>query len=203
MQDRVPLYPGRVKLTPVAGHENVYDMVRQDQPTQEGTPLNKNSLLKDATAELFQLGTDAVPDDVLKILSKSALIDKDGGLSSTSGSKIKQIHYDMVQYYGTGDFNVTFTVNHKPIFGVILAPTSAYVPHITGIFIPDSVYASDYYWIVISADRDSSPNGYEMNLNRTNGTMSFTSGSSGANAMYDLNRSGTKYLVFYLWEEDL
>ena len=65
MQDRVPLYPGRVTLTPVSGQANTFDLVRADQPTQEGTPLNKASLLKDATAALFGLGTDAVPDDVL------------------------------------------------------------------------------------------------------------------------------------------
>lgn len=39
--DRVPAYPGRIKLTPVEGQENVYDMVRMDQPTQPGTPINK------------------------------------------------------------------------------------------------------------------------------------------------------------------
>lgn len=70
MQDRVPLYPGRVTLTPVAGQENTFDMVRADQPTQEGTHLNKASLLKDETAESFGLGTDSCPDDVLQILSR-------------------------------------------------------------------------------------------------------------------------------------
>lgn len=39
--DRVPTYPGRVKLTPVSGQTNVYDMVREDSPVTEGTPLNK------------------------------------------------------------------------------------------------------------------------------------------------------------------
>ena len=29
MQDRISLYPGRVKLTPVSGQDNVYDMTRQ------------------------------------------------------------------------------------------------------------------------------------------------------------------------------
>ena len=70
MKDRVPLYPGRVTLTPVSGQANTYDLTRADQPTQEGTPLNKASLLKDATAALFGLGTDAVPDDVLSRLSR-------------------------------------------------------------------------------------------------------------------------------------
>jgi hypothetical protein len=39
--DRVPTYPGRVKLTPVSGQTNVYDMSRADSPVKEGTPINK------------------------------------------------------------------------------------------------------------------------------------------------------------------
>ena len=70
MQDRDPTYPGRVTLTPVSGQANTYDMERADRPLQEGTPLNKESLLKDATAALFGLGTDAVPDDALHLLSR-------------------------------------------------------------------------------------------------------------------------------------
>lgn len=70
MKDRVPVYPGRVKLVPVSGQENVYDMTRADQPTQQGDPLNKGTLLKDATAALFGLGTDAVPDDVFQEIKK-------------------------------------------------------------------------------------------------------------------------------------
>ena len=39
MQDRIPTYPGRVKLTPVSGQENTYDLVRaaaQIQVTYNG-----------------------------------------------------------------------------------------------------------------------------------------------------------------------
>jgi hypothetical protein len=70
MNDRIPLYPGRVKMTPVAGQANTFDMVRADDPTQAGTPLNKATFLKDATAALYGLGTGAVPDDVLAELGK-------------------------------------------------------------------------------------------------------------------------------------
>lgn len=69
MQDRVSLYPGRVKLVPVSGQANTYDMVRADSPTQEGTPLNKASMLKDSTASLYGLPNTAVPDDVLSWIS--------------------------------------------------------------------------------------------------------------------------------------
>lgn len=82
MKDRVPLYPGRVKLTPVAGQANTYDMSRADSPQQEGTPLNKESLLTDATAAAFGLGADATPNDVLNIL-------KAGVLHGTTGEYIK------------------------------------------------------------------------------------------------------------------
>lgn len=58
MTDRTPLYPGRVKMTPVSGQANIYDMERADQPTQEGTPLNKATLLSDASAAALGLAGD-------------------------------------------------------------------------------------------------------------------------------------------------
>lgn len=83
MQDREPTYPGRVTLTPVYGLANTYDMERADRPLQEGTPLNKASLLKDTTAALYGLGTDAVPDDALHLCPGS----KEGWGTSIYGQK--------------------------------------------------------------------------------------------------------------------
>jgi hypothetical protein len=68
MKDRVPVNPGRVLIKPENGAAYYATMTRADNATQEGTPLNKNSLLKDATAALFGLGADAVPDDVLSTI---------------------------------------------------------------------------------------------------------------------------------------
>lgn len=39
--DRVPTHVGRIRLTPVTGQPNIFDMVRADEPTVEGTPLDK------------------------------------------------------------------------------------------------------------------------------------------------------------------
>ena len=97
MQDRTPLYPGRVKLTPVSGQANVYDMVRADQPTQAGTPLNKATLLSDSTAALFGLGTDAVPDDVLA--KARSLITT---AQNTADSVNSKIEIATGRYTGTG-----------------------------------------------------------------------------------------------------
>ena len=41
IKDRVPTYPGRVRLIPVAGQTNTYDMVRADEPVEPGTPINR------------------------------------------------------------------------------------------------------------------------------------------------------------------
>ena len=71
MQDRVPVNPGRVLIAPENGAAPYYaTMTRADNPTQEGTALNKANLLKDATAAKFGLGADAVPDDVFGVLSR-------------------------------------------------------------------------------------------------------------------------------------
>ena len=67
MKDRISLYPGRVKLNPVAGEANTFDMVRADQPTQEGTALNKANLLSDETAAALGLAGDPTVNDALKV----------------------------------------------------------------------------------------------------------------------------------------
>lgn len=69
VEDRVSTYPGRVKLTPVSGQTNVYDMSRADEPVQEGTPLNKAlldqkayTLTEDVTVYVSKSGSDADGD---------------------------------------------------------------------------------------------------------------------------------------------
>ena len=80
MKDRIPKYAGRVKLIPVANQPNVYDMVRADEPLQEGTPLNKATLLNDETATSLGLTGDSNVNDALSALyrnkvNKSDIID--------------------------------------------------------------------------------------------------------------------------------
>lgn len=68
MQDRVPKYPNRVMLKPVEGQPNTYDLVRADEPIQEGTPLNKGTLLDDSTCILLGLNKLAVPNTAFQKL---------------------------------------------------------------------------------------------------------------------------------------
>lgn len=70
MQDRVPTYPGRVTLTPVSGQADTFDMARADEPTQEGTPLNKATLLTDETAAAIGLTSEEpTVNEALRFLS--------------------------------------------------------------------------------------------------------------------------------------
>lgn len=63
MENRQPTYPGRVVLTPVPGAANTYDMTRADEPTVAGTPLNKETLLQDATCAILDIPDTSVPND--------------------------------------------------------------------------------------------------------------------------------------------
>ena len=119
MQDRVPLYPGRVTLTPVSGQANTFDLVRADQPTQEGTPLNKANLLKDATAALFGKTNAAVPDDILNLLSKSVL-------AQTAGKYTRHVGTNADRPVGS---TMTLNVGGKPYEFIVVQqgkPSSMY-----------------------------------------------------------------------------
>jgi len=66
VKDRVVEHPGRYQMVPVAGTTDTYDFVAvPGTVTEAGTDLSKGNLLTDATAALFGLGEDAVPDDAL------------------------------------------------------------------------------------------------------------------------------------------
>lgn len=88
MQDRTPKYPGRVALIPVPGADNIYDMVRADDPIEAGNPLSKVTFLKDATATLlgFTNPKSALPDDALKVLNATY-----GTCGTSSGTVAKVV----------------------------------------------------------------------------------------------------------------
>ena len=63
MEDRIVQYPNRIRLVPVDGQPNTYDI--EEVPvdaareiTSEGTPLSKATLLTDVTGERYGLGPD-------------------------------------------------------------------------------------------------------------------------------------------------
>ena len=129
MQDRVSLYPGRVKLEPVTGQANLYDLTRADQPTQEGTPLNKANLLSDATAAAIkallasQTENPVTPNEALNILTQAvdAAATKANAVDSRGNCEI---------YYGSyvgnsSNTTTTMTFPHKP-YVIMVCGRNAY-----------------------------------------------------------------------------
>lgn len=94
MQDRLSTYPGRIKLTPVEGQENVYDVERMDEPSQVGTELKTETLLSDATAASLGLDNSATPNTAFAKIKS---------LMDTMDSKI--IECALGSYTGTGTAN--------------------------------------------------------------------------------------------------
>ena len=128
MQDRDPTYPGRVTLTPVSGLANTYDMERADRPLQEGTPINKASLLKDATAALFGKTNAAVPDDILNLLSKSTL-------AQVSGKYTRHVGANADRLVGS---TMTLNVDGKPYEFIVVQqgkPSSMYDDSCSGTWL--------------------------------------------------------------------
>lgn len=67
MKDRTPKFPGRVKLDPVAGQTNTYDMTRADDPDDTGTPFNTRTMLQDSTARFLRIPvSNPFVDDALR-----------------------------------------------------------------------------------------------------------------------------------------
>jgi hypothetical protein len=106
MKDRIPKYPGRVKLTPVSGETDTYDLTRADAPEQDGTPLNAATLLTNETAALYNLeGENAVPEKVFekvgkvwpKLVTKTEIFTQDGVFTVPNG--VTSVH---VMCYGGG-----------------------------------------------------------------------------------------------------
>lgn len=116
MKDRVAVNPGRVLITPENGSPYYATMTRADNPTQEGTPLNKNSLLKDTTAALLGGNADMVPDEALVALKN--MVD---GLTP---KKIGAANFASGSYVGTGRYGSSaknsLTFPFEPIAVVVM-----------------------------------------------------------------------------------
>jgi len=191
MKDRVPRYPGRVKMTPVAGQANTYDMARADDPTQEGTPLNKTTLLKDATAALFGLGANAVPDDAFVAIKTMF----DGRVRLASGT-----------YAGTG----TYGEDNKNSLTFPFPPKVVLIFRVAGMGLMTGGRASndntDISYSMIAAypasstgviGRKSDTSGLVTNILSFSGnSMSWYSSGFRSGAQSQLNESGVEYRYY-------
>lgn len=133
MKDRVPTYPGRVKLTPVVGQTNIYDLEMADQPTENGTALNKANLLTDATAALLAAIAGITPQT------------PDEALAALAGAVGSALHAEVITYVGTGTYgsqaNATvLNFTHEPKLFIITQINNGGPPKIVNYTRNQGVY---------------------------------------------------------------
>ena len=122
MRDRIPTHAGRIKLTPVDAANGIYDIVRADEPVDEGTPINKRTMLTDETA--VGLGIEQADPTVNDAFSRiiTAFSEVYNTINEIDMPKIETGYY-----IGTGDNYVdeeywnTLTFSFKPKFFAIYA----------------------------------------------------------------------------------
>lgn len=188
MQDRVPKYPGRVTLIPVQGLENTYTMKRADEPTQQGTPLNKANLLTDATATSIGLTNEATPNDAFSRIK--VLIDSNTTLAN-SKAKIQYGSYVGTGTYGSGN-RTTLSFQFQPYFvsicGKSTSENTSNAPNFAS-FMVRSIQVVPCFNFTNGTFDDNTPV-YVLNIAWSGNTISFFSNHS---PWAQLNDDGSTY----------
>ncbi len=116
MKNRVPRYKNRYKMTLPDKTVQYVTLERADEPTEVGTPLNKENLLPDTTATKLGLTSAATPNDALL-----ALLAK---IQGTQTDLLKYSRIEVGSYTGTdncGESNPnTLTFERTPQIVFIL-----------------------------------------------------------------------------------
>ncbi len=109
MEDRNVQFPQRYQMKKVEGTEDIFDLIpAPGEISSEGTLINKATLWKDATAALFGLGVDSVPDDGFAWIGKYAqhwwkrreIEFQEVQTTNTNDSYVVVLH-EMTLYYST------------------------------------------------------------------------------------------------------
>lgn len=118
--DRIPTYPGRVKLIPVPGQENTFDLVRADAPIEVGTPINR-ALFESINSDLA-----ALKQNVANIISAHASLAEIGSLPAGTEFGIYENNILVPYIKVTGDYSGTgrSAVIRKHIYKMAFLSTS-------------------------------------------------------------------------------
>ena len=110
MLDRQPTKPGRIKLTADPDATGYYYMERADEPTVEGTPLNKATLFDSENESRYGC---VLPNDALKMLTKEWQVSVPAaGWSATVN---EEGYY--TQTIAVGGMREVFKPNFMPLYG--------------------------------------------------------------------------------------
>lgn len=113
--DREVQYPGRVKLTPVSGTANLYDMERQEgEVYEEGTILNAENLNNPSITSL-RVGESVITDELAGVIQMFAGSTAPNGWLICNGAAVSRSDYATLfrvigTTYGGGDGSTTFNL---------------------------------------------------------------------------------------------
>ena len=111
MENRVPTKPGRIKLTDDSGNVKYYYMERADEPTVEGTPLNKATLFDSENENRYGCG---LPSDALKMLTKEWQV----SVLAANWSANKNADGYYTQTVVVSGMKSVYKPNFMPLYGV-------------------------------------------------------------------------------------
>lgn len=132
MKDRQPLNPGQITITLDAATAALLKvpagtvlggvLARNDSPVVIGDPLNKNTLLKDATAKMLGGDPDTMlPDDAIQMLAALAA---SGGSGSGDAANLEDTDLEVGSFNNAGAGWNTFTFREafEGVPYVVVAP---------------------------------------------------------------------------------
>lgn len=104
MKDRIPTpgQEGRVQIEYEDGTKVIVKISMADNPTEQGTPFATATMLTDETAALYGKDGNAVPNEILNILSKAVLFK--GGFSVDALGNLAGAQILTGSYVGTGTY---------------------------------------------------------------------------------------------------
>ena len=142
-KDRVPRYPGRVKLTPVSGQANVYDMTLQDNASVAGTPLNaatfdalKQDLIDYVNENPGPQGEKGDKGDSGSVIDKKTIIVGSNESNSAGWYKVGSVTFPQNEVFVDYHAKILITCTYERALGVNMP---------SGLLTVDIRYA-DTYW---------------------------------------------------------
>ena len=111
MENRVPTKPNRIKLTDDSGNIKYYTMERADEPTTEGTPLNKATLFSSVNENRYGC---SVPSEAFEMLTKEWQVSVPA--NGWSAAVNQEGYY--TQTIAVGGMKSVYKPNFMPLYGV-------------------------------------------------------------------------------------
>ena len=108
-KDRVPTYPGQIKLTPVDGKPDKFVMERADEPKELGTPMNKaafDSIIQSRlTGRYYELSVSSVETSLVTGITTNPLPTSGWNITSKTNATKGEYRVDASDSLGSTNAN--------------------------------------------------------------------------------------------------